>query len=470
MRTDLDAANNRVVAVDLAQPARERWRVVLPEQPDVLEDFAVLDGTTYASFLHDAASRLARFDAQGALLGEVEVPAFHGASIRGDGKGQAVLAVESFATPETAWRLDLAGGERTLDRGPEIPWDGSDVEVRRGTATSKDGTRVPVFVAHKRGLARTGATPTLLFGYGGFYAGQRPSFSALSAAWIEAGGVYALAILRGGSEFGEPWHRAGMLTGKPRVFEDFIAASEWLIAERYASPATLGIRGTSNGGLLVGAALTQRPELYRAVFCGFPDVDILRFNQFTTNNNMPALLEYGDAAIKPQFDVIKQYSPYQQVKPGTAYPAVMLSSGDLDTRVPPLAARKFTARLQAASTSGRPVFLRYHPKAGHAAERGLPFSVRVQETAAELAFFMRELGLAPRGGRDAVIAVAAQGVAVTGRATRVATSASIASRAARSKAWPLTTTARMARVAAMSSSGLRSSSSRSATLPAATPP
>ena len=237
MRTDLDAANNRVVAVDLARPARERWRVVLPEQPDVLEDFAVLDGTTYASFLHDAASRLARFDAQGALLGEVEVPAFHGASIRGDGKGQAVLAVESFATPETAWRLDLAGGERTLDRGPEIPWDGSDVEVRRGTATSKDGTRVPVFVAHKRGLARTGATPTLLFGYGGFYAGQRPSFSALSAAWIEAGGVYALAILRGGSEFGEPWHRAGMLTGKPRVFEDFIAASEWLIAERYTSPA-----------------------------------------------------------------------------------------------------------------------------------------------------------------------------------------------------------------------------------------
>ena len=395
MRTDLDAANNRVVAVDLAQPARERWRVVLPEQPDVLEDFAVIDGTTYASFLHDAASRLARFDAQGALLGEVEVPAFHGASIRGDGKGQAVLAVESFATPETAWRLDLAGGERTLDRGPEIPWDGSDVEVRRGTATSKDGTRVPVFVAHKRGLARTGATPTLLFGYGGFYAGQRPSFSALSAAWIEAGGVYALAILRGGSEFGEPWHRAGMLTGKPRVFEDFIAASEWLIAERYASPATLGIRGTSNGGLLVGAALTQRPDLYRAVFCGFPDVDILRFNQFTTNNNMPALLEYGDAAIKPQFDVIKRYSPYQQVKPGTAYPAVMLSSGDLDTRVPPLAARKFTARLQAASTSGRPVFLRYHPKAGHAADRGLPFSVRVQETAAELAFFMRELGLAP---------------------------------------------------------------------------
>ena len=393
MRTDLDAPNNRVVAVDLGRPAPEHWRVVLPEQPNVLEDFTVIDGATYGSFLHDASSRLVRFDARGTVLGEVEVPAFHGASLRGDGKGFAVLTAESFATPETGWRLDLASGERSLDRGPEIPWDGSDVEVRLGAATSKDGTRVPVFVAHKRGLARTGATPTLLFGYGGFYAGQRPAFTPLAAAWVEAGGVYALAILRGGSEFGEPWHRAGMLTNKPRVFDDFIAASEWLIAEKYASPATLGIRGTSNGGLLVGAALTQRPELYRAVFCGFPDVDILRFNQFTSNNNMPALLEYGDAAVKAQFDVIKTYSPYQQVKPGTAYPAIMLASGDLDTRVPPLAARKFTARLQAATTSGRPVFLRYHPKAGHAAERGLPFSLRVQETAAELAFFMRELGL-----------------------------------------------------------------------------
>ncbi len=306
MRTDLEAQNNRVVAVDLDRPARDRWRVALPEQPDVLEDFTVIDRRIYGQFLRDAASRVARFDAQGVHEADLELPPFHGAAFRGDGPGQAVLTLESFATPETAWRVDLKDGSRTLERGPEIAWDGTGVEVRQGTAISKDGTRVPVFVAHKSGLARTGTTPTLLFGYGGFYAGQRPAFSALSAAWIEAGGVYALAILRGGSEFGEAWHRAGMLTNKPRVFDDFIAASEWLIAERYASSATLGIRGTSNGGLLVGAALTQRPELYRAVFCGFPDVDILRFNQFTTNNNMPALLEYGDAAIEPQFQVIKQ--------------------------------------------------------------------------------------------------------------------------------------------------------------------
>jgi prolyl oligopeptidase len=246
---------------------------------------------------------------------------------------------------------------------------------------------------HKKGLARTGTTPTMLFGYGGFYAAQKPSFNPQAAAWVEAGGVYAMAIIRGGSEFGETWHRGGMLTNKPRVFEDFIAAAEWLISEKYTSKDTLGLTGVSNGGLLVGASLTQRPDLFRAVLCAFPDVDILRFNQYTANNNLPALLEYGDAAVKEQFDVIKRYSPYQNVKAGTAYPAVMVSSGDLDTRVPPLAARKFTARLQASTTSGRPVILRYNPKGGHSANYGQPFSRRVQTAAAEMAFLMKELGL-----------------------------------------------------------------------------
>ena len=394
MRTDLDAPNNRVVAVNLRQPSQARWRVALAEQPDVLEDAVVIGDAIYGHYLHEAASHIRRFDLRGAKGVDVDVPPMSSASLRGDGPGQAVLTTESFATPETTWRVDLATGARTRDRGTEIPWDGANVEVRYDTTTSRDGTRVPVWVVHKRGLARSGATPTLLFGYGGFYAAQKPAFTPLAGAWVEAGGVYAMAILRGGSEFGEAWHRGGMLTNKPRVFEDFIAAGEWLVAEKYASPATLGITGVSNGGLLVGAALTQRPDLFRAVLCAFPDVDILRFNQFTTNNNLPALLEYGDAARPDQFEVIKRYSPYQHVRAGTAYPAVMLSSGDLDTRVPPLAARKFTARLQASSTSGRPVILRYHPKAGHAANYGMPFSLRVQNAAAELAFMMRELGLA----------------------------------------------------------------------------
>lgn len=393
MRTDLEAPRNRVVAASLTRPARSAWRTVVAEQPEVLEDVTVIDGFIYAQLLHEAANRIVRFDMDGTRRDELPVPPMHAASIRGDGPGHAVLTLESFAAPETSWRVDLATGARTVDRAAEIPYDGATVEVRYGAATSKDGTRVPVWVVHKKGLARTGATPTLLFGYGGFYAAQKPSFSPLAAAWVEAGGVYAMAILRGGSEFGEPWHRAGMLTNKPRVFEDFIAAGEWLVAERYATPRTLGIMGTSNGGLLVGAALTMRPDLFRAVLCGFPDVDILRFNQYTTNNNMPALLEYGDAAVKAQFDVIRTYSPYQAVRAGTPYPAVLVATGDLDTRVPPLAGRKFTARLQAATTSGHPVLLRYHAKGGHAANYGMPFGLRVQQMATDLHFMMRELGL-----------------------------------------------------------------------------
>lgn len=393
MRTDFEAPRNRVVAVSLTRPARTAWRTVVAEQPEVLEDVTVIDGAIYAQLLHEAANRIVRFDMDGTRRDELAVPPMHSASIRGDGPGHAVLTLESFAAPETSWRVDLASGARTVDRAAEIPYDGTNVEVRYGAATSKDGTRVPVWVVHKKGLARTGTTPTLLFGYGGFYAAQKPSFSPLAAAWVEAGGDYAMAILRGGSEFGETWHRAGMLTNKPRVFEDFIAAGEWLVAEQYATPRTLGIMGTSNGGLLVGAALTMRPDLFRAVLCGFPDVDILRFNQYTTNNNMPALLEYGDAAVKAQFDVIRTYSPYQAVRAGTPYPAVLVATGDLDTRVPPLAGRKFTARLQAATTSGHPVLLRYHAKGGHAANYGMPFGLRVQQMATDLHFMMRELGL-----------------------------------------------------------------------------
>ena len=393
MRTDFEAPRNRVVAVSLARPARTAWREVVAEQPEVLEDVTVIDGAIYAQLLHEAANRIVRFDIDGTRRDELPVPPMHSASLRGDGPGHAVLTLESFAAPETSWRVDLASGARTVDRAAEIPYDGTNVEVRYGATTAKDGTRVPVWVVHKKGLARTGTTPTLLFGYGGFYAAQKPSFSPLAAAWVEAGGVYAMAILRGGSEFGETWHRAGMLTNKPRVFEDFIAAGEWLVAEQYATPRTLGIMGTSNGGLLVGAALTMRPDLFRAVLCGFPDVDILRFNQYTTNNNMPALLEYGDASVKDQFDVIKTYSPYQAVRAGTPYPAVLVATGDLDTRVPPLAGRKFTARLQAATTSGHPVLLRYHAKGGHAANYGMPFGLRVQQMATDLHFMMRELGL-----------------------------------------------------------------------------
>ena len=217
-----------------------------------------------------------------------------------------------------------------------------------------------------------------------------PRFDARAAVWMEGGGVYAIATLRGGGEFGEEWHRDGMLENKPNVFADFIAAAEWLIENGYTNPDRLAIRGGSNGGLLVGSALTKRPDLFRAVFCGFPDLDMVRFYQFTDTNNMPALLEYGNAAVAEEFEVLRTFSPYQNVRDGVDYPAVMLTQGDLDTRVPPLQARKMTARLQAASTSGLPVILDYDPRAGHAGGRA--FSRNVRNTAMELAFLLQQLG------------------------------------------------------------------------------
>jgi prolyl oligopeptidase len=200
-----------------------------------------------------------------------------------------------------------------------------------------------------------------------------------------------MANLRGGSEYGESWHRAGMLGNKQNVFDDFLAAAEFLIENDYTRPETLAIRGVSNGGLLVASASTQRPELFRAVVCGFPDLDMVRFYSFTETNNLPALLEYGDASKPDQFEFLRKFSPYQAVRDGTAYPAVMLTSGDKDTRVSPLQARKMTARLQAATTSGRPVILRYHPKAGHAANYGMPVSRTIEDMAMELAFLLGEI-------------------------------------------------------------------------------
>ncbi len=394
MRTNLDADRNRIVAVHPARLAREQWRTVIPESDDVIEEFAVIEGKVYVTYLHDASNRVHIFEKDGAPAGALPVPPFHSASVRSGGPGELLLTLRSFTTPETVWRVNLATGERVVEDAPEIPWDGSGFEVERVAATSKDGRRVPIFVVHKRGFVRDGRTPALLTGYGGFYAASKPSFTPTAAVWLESGGVFALATLRGGSEYGERWHRDGMLTNKQRVFDDFLAAAEGLVAQRYTSSDRLAIMGASNGGLLVGAALTQRPDLFRAVLCAFPDVDILRFYQFTANNNLPALLEYGDASIREHFEAIRRYSPYQNVRPGVRYPAVLITSGDLDTRVPPLAARKFAARLQAATRSGLPVILRYHPSAGHAANRGLPFSRRVEDTAMELAFLMTQTGLA----------------------------------------------------------------------------
>jgi len=389
MQTDLDAPNFRIVAVDLENSGMEHWREVIPEGEDVIQNYTVIDDKFYVTYLHNVSSQIKIFEKDGTPAGEFPVPERHNASIRSAGEGKVFLSLNSFTTVPVTYRIDLETGEREVWQQRDVPFDPAGIEVKQVWYTSKDGTRVPMWVMHREGLEPTGDHPTLLYGYGGFLSQQTPRFDPMAAIWVERGGVYAMANLRGGSEFGENWHRDGMLENKQNVFNDFIAAAEYLIAEGYTNPERLAIRGYSNGGLLVGSALTQRPDLFRAVLCGFPDLDMVRFYTFTETNNLPALHEYGNAAIPEQFEFLRLYSPYQAVKKGTKYPAVILSSGDLDTRVPPLQARKMTAVLQWATGSDLPIVLRYDPKAGHAASRGLPFSQRVEDTAMDLTFLLQ---------------------------------------------------------------------------------
>ena len=392
MLTNLDAPNNRVVAVDPDAPGQADWREVLPETEDVLAGYQIIDESIFASYVHNGSSRIVRYEIDGTRTGELPVPDHHVATVRGWRDGAALLTLTSLIAPSHILKLDLESFETEEWLPSRRPFDGAQYEVAQVWYTSKDGTQGPMYLAHRRGLDPAGDAPTLLYGYGGFNVSLLPRFDARAAVWMERGGVYAMATLRGGSEFGETWHRAGMLDNKQNVFDDFVAAAEWLVDNGYTNPDRLAIRGVSNGGLLVASALTQRPELFRAVFCGFPDLDMVRFYQFTETNNLPALLEYGNAAVEDEFHVLRAFSPYQNVRAGVEYPAVMLTQGDLDTRVPPLQARKMTARLQAATGSRLPVILDYDPRAGHAGGRA--FSRNVRNTAMELAFLLGQLEVA----------------------------------------------------------------------------
>lgn len=393
VRTNLGAPLNRLMEIDLDQPEVANWNEVVPEADDVLQGVSVINGKLYLTYLHHVASQIRVFELDGTPAGEIEVPDHHNASIRGAGEGKALLSLVSYLQPSVTWLLDLEAGTREVFREAQAPFSADGYVLKQVRYTSKDGTSAPMYIAHREDFEPDGATPALLNGYGGFNVSLTPRFNPLAALWLEAGGVYAVATLRGGSEYGEEWHQAGMLHNKQTVFDDFISAGEWLVAEGYSDPDRLAIHGASNGGLLVGASLTQRPDLYRAVLCGFPELDLIRFYTFSETNNMPALLEYGDGEIPDQFESLRGFSPYQAIRDGVAYPAVMLTQGDLDTRVPPLQARKVAARLQAATSSGLPVIMRYHPYAGHAASRGLPMSERLEFVAAEATFLLTQTGL-----------------------------------------------------------------------------
>jgi prolyl oligopeptidase len=398
LQTNWEAPNWRILRVDLRNPAREHWREIIPESHAVIEGISLAGGKLFVRCLDNVSSRVKVFDPDGRHLRDLALPAIGTVSgVIGRWKrNEAFFGFSSFHIPPTTYRYDVEKDTRDIWWRLEVPIASDMFEVKQVWYKSKDGTRVPMFLVHARGIKLDGANPTVLTGYGGFNASLTPQFSAEATLWVEMGGVFAMPNLRGGGEFGEKWHRAGMLDNKQNVFDDFIAAAEWLIENGYTNPAKLAISGGSNGGLLVGAALTQRPELFRAVVCTYPLLDMVRYHKFLVAAFW--LSEYGSSEDPEQFAYLHAYSPYHRVKNGTKYPAVLFITGDADTRVDPLHARKMAALLQAATGSDKPVLLRYHTKAGHSG--GQPLSKQIEDTTDELSFLFWQLGVTFPGRRS----------------------------------------------------------------------
>jgi prolyl oligopeptidase len=407
VQTTLGAPNNRIVEVDMADPAPENWQDVVPERDAVIRNVSVADGVMAVSYLEKAATRIRLFEFAGGSRGDLELPGIGtaGLSTEHDSK-EAFLSFESFNEPDSIYRVDLATGERSLWARPDVPVDPTQVTVKQVFYTSKDGTEVPMFLVHRKGLALDGQNPTILRGYGGFNIPQTPRFRGTDFPWLEAGGVFAVAGLRGGGEFGEEWHQAGMLENKQNVFDDFIAAAEWLIANKYTNSRQLGILGGSNGGLLTGAAVVQRPELFSAVVSAVPLLDMLRYQHFLMARYW--VPEYGTAENADHLPFLLEYSPYQNVEKGTDYPAVLLTAGANDVRVHALHARKMAARLQAATTGDKekePILLWVEGDVGHG--RGKPLALRKRDAADLMGFFGWQLGLGWAGESTAAAAAGA---------------------------------------------------------------
>ena len=372
VQTDWETPNGRIVRIELDEPSVAEWKEIVPTGKDVINDFILGDGKLVVRYLHNVASSIKIFTLEGKFQGEVPMPGLCTAgSLQGANGGAKIFYyVQSFNRPSTTYYYDLNTGESRIWARDNVPFDSDLYEIHQVWYASKDGIQVPMFLVHKKGLILKGNHPTLLYGYGGFNVSITPHYNPNYALWIESGGIYAVANIRGGGEFGKEWHRGGILENKQNAIDDFITAAEWLIENRYTNPEKLAIQGESNGGLLVGAALTQRPDLYKAVICEFPDLDIIGCPRFASNP--AAMYEYGNASKLEDFQYIYKYSPYQNVEQGVKYPAVLLITGDSDTRVPPLQARKMTARLQAATVSDEnPIFLLYDTKAGHSGGKTL---------------------------------------------------------------------------------------------------
>jgi prolyl oligopeptidase len=392
LRTNLDAPTYRLYAVDPGRPDRADWHELVPARSDAVLDGMGLAGERLAlSYLERASSRLRLADLEGRIVSEVGLPALgslFGIGAEWDGR-EIFYGFSSYTVPPSIYRIDLETGEQTLWRRVEADIDPERFEVRQASVTSRDGTSVTMFLVHRKGVQRDGNNPVYLTGYGGFNISMTPAFSRSLLLWLESGGVVAIPNLRGGGEYGEEWHQSGILGKKQNSFDDFIAAAEWLIAERYTSPARLAAAGGSNGGLLMGAVLTQRPELFRAIVVQVPLLDMLRYHRFLIARLW--IPEYGSADDPEQYAWLRAYSPYHHVRSGTEYPAVLLATAESDTRVDPMHARKMTARLQAATSSSRPVLLRLEARAGHGA--GKPLSKVLDELTDTWSFVFSELGV-----------------------------------------------------------------------------
>jgi prolyl oligopeptidase len=389
-QTDLDAPNGRIIAIDTTNPARDQWRAIVPESDDAIFTALVVNHQLAVVYMRHASHQIRLFGLDGSPLGDVPLPGFGALQEISGEPDQAEMFInfQSFTQPPVIYRYDFTTGQLEPWRASQTDFAGDQFETRQVFFESKDGTRVPMFIIHRKGLALTGDHPTLLYGYGGFNAPMLPGFTIHALQWLERGGVFATVNLRGGSEYGEAWHQAGMLDRKQNVFDDFIAAAEWLIAHQYTRTAKLAIMGRSNGGLLVGAVMTQRPELFGAVICVVPVTDMLRYHKFTAGRYWT--YEYGNAEENPEhFRFLYAYSPLHNTRPGAVYPATLITTADHDDRVVPMHAEKFAAALQHADAGHNPILLRLDTKSGHAL--GKPVWKWIDEWADIYAFLDRVL-------------------------------------------------------------------------------
>jgi prolyl oligopeptidase len=394
--TDNGAPNYRVLKIEIANPQPPHWTTIVPEGKDVISGISIVDGKLFVTGLHDVVTETRIFTRDGKPAGSISYPTLGSATEligREDGH-EGFYSFESFTIPPAIYRYDVATGKTDVFAKPTVPFASDQYEVKQVFYKSKDGTQVPMFISSKKGVKRDGTTPTLMFAYGGFLVDLTPAWNPEYAWWMEQGGFYAQPNLRGGGEYGEKWHQAGMFEHKQNVFDDFFAAAQYLTDEKYTSVNRLAIRGRSNGGLLMGVAMTQHPEMFGAIWCGYPLLDMIRFQNFLVGKWWTA--EYGSSENAEQFPYLLKYSPYHNVKPGTKFPAIMFNTGDSDTRVDPLHARKMTALVQTdnAKSNARPILLHYQTISGHST--GVSITQAIKDTADELAFLWNEVSGTPQ--------------------------------------------------------------------------